>query len=115
MRKRLARDAEPRFAYLYAVARHSLGDRGAALATLRDAVERWPWDFDLRAVLVIYLDDPKLPEVAGHLRTLGRIAPDSPRFQALRARYGQGSKRSRGLPGGQAGRRVRHACSHPPP
>ena len=88
-----ARDAEPRFAYLYAVARHSLGDRGAALATLRDAVGRWPWDFDLRAVLVIYLDDPKLPEVAGHLRTLGRIAPDSPRFQALWARYGKGSKR----------------------
>ncbi len=88
-----APDAEPRFAYIHAVALDSLGRRGDAIDALRAALERWPWDFNLLATLVLYLDDGTLPEVHGHLDRLSRIAPDSPQVQGLQRRYGKDSHR----------------------
>ena len=83
-----ASDAEPRFVYIYAVAQHTLGRRDAALATLRQGIERWPWDFDLLTTLVLYLDKADSPEVRRHLDTLQTVAPDSPQVRTLRERYG---------------------------
>ena len=88
-----APDAEPGFAYIHAVALESLGRRGDAIDALRRALERWPWDFNLLATLVLYLDDGTLPEVQRHLDRLSRIAPDSPQAQGLQRRYGTGAHR----------------------
>ena len=88
-----ASDAEPRFAHIYAVAQHSLGHRDAALATLRQGLERWPWDFDLLTTLVLYLDNEDLPEIRRHLDTLQAVAPDSRQVRALRVQYGAGPTR----------------------
>ena len=84
-------DAQPRFFHLYAVAQNSLGHRDQALKTLRNGIERWPWDYDLLATLVVYIDSGESPEIRRHLETLQRIAPDSPQVQALLERYGSGS------------------------
>ena len=88
-----APDAEPRFAYIHAVALDSLGRRDDAIDALRRALERWPWDFNLLATLILYLDDGTLPEVQRHLDRLSRIAPDSPQVQGLQRRYGTGVHR----------------------
>ncbi len=82
-----AADAQPRFAYIRAVAQHSLGQEADAIATLRNAIERWPWSVDLLTTLVLYLDEPGTAEVRRHLDALALLAPDSPQVQSLRARY----------------------------
>ena len=82
-----APDAEPRFAYIHAVALDSAGRRDDAVDALRRALERWPWDFSLLSTLVLYLDDGALPEVQQHLDRLSRIAPDAPQTRALQRRY----------------------------
>jgi predicted CXXCH cytochrome family protein len=45
---------DPRFAYVYAVALHDTGDAKGSIAVLRRAVERHPFDGDLRAALSAY-------------------------------------------------------------
>ena len=86
-------DAEPGFAYIHAVALDSMGQRNEAIDALRRALERWPWDFNLLATLVLYIDDGALPEVQQYLHRLSRIAPDSPQARALQRRYGSDSPR----------------------
>ena len=78
-----APDASPRLVYIHAVAQHSLGDEAAALDTLRRGLERWPWDPDLLATLVIYLDAPESPEVRRHLATLAEFWHELPEVRAL--------------------------------
>ena len=80
-------DASARFLYIHAVAQHSLGQRAAALETLRAGVERWPWDADLLSTLVIYLGDPQSPETQRHLATLAEVGTDLPHIRALLDRY----------------------------
>ena len=80
-------DASARFVYIYAVAQHSLGQRTAALETLRAGIERWPWDPDLLSTLVIYLDDPQSPETRRHLATLAEVGRDLPHIRALLDRH----------------------------
>ncbi len=79
--------ASARFVYIHAVAQHSLGQRNAALETLRAGIERWPWDADLLSTLVIYLDDPQSPETRRHLTTLAEVGTDLPHIRALLDRY----------------------------
>ena len=86
-----ARDAAPRFIYMYAVGLDSSGDRAAAIATLRRGIERWPWDLDMLATLVLYLDDADSNELQGYLATLLDVAPAAPRVKALVAKYGKGA------------------------
>ena len=83
-----APDTGPRFIYIHAVAQHSLGHKDAALVTLRRGIQRWPWDPDLLATFLVYVDDANAPESRAHLATLVQIAPDDPRTRALRQRYG---------------------------
>ncbi|MXY53521.1 MAG: hypothetical protein F4Y86_13485 [Gammaproteobacteria bacterium] len=81
-------DASARFLYIHAVAQHSLGHHAAALETLRDGIERWPWDPNLLSTLVIYLDDPQSPETQRHLETLAELGPELLHIRALLDRYG---------------------------
>lgn len=78
-----AADTQPRFFQIYAVAQDSLGYREQALATLRQGVERWPWDVNLLSTFVMLADDRQFFEIRRHLDTLRRIAPDSPQIRAL--------------------------------
>ena len=84
-----AADAPPRFVYLHAVGLDSSDDRAAAIATLRRGIERWPWDAELLATLVIYLDDADSNELQGYLATLVEVAPNAPRVRALVGKYGR--------------------------
>ena len=65
-------DTTAYFVYTYGVAQHSLGQRDAALETLRAALGRWPWDPDLLRALIAYTD-PGSFEAQTYRRRLAEI------------------------------------------
>ncbi len=82
------RDAQPRHAYVYAVAQDSIGDTDAAIETLLVASERWPNQVDLLSTLVLYMDKVgQTDTITDHLSTLQIIAPNSPQVLQLLQKY----------------------------
>ena len=67
-----APDTSAYFVYIHGVAQHTLGQREAALETLRRGVRRWPWDTDLLQALIAYLD-PGSFEAQTYRRRLAEI------------------------------------------
>lgn len=76
----------PYFVHVFAVAQHSLGNAGEAAATLREGLERWPWNADLLATLAAYLGDARQPEASAVVARLVEVEPESPRTRALARR-----------------------------
>ena len=65
-------DTTAYFVYTYGVAQHSLGQRDAALETLRAGLGRWPWDPDLLRALIAYTE-PGSFEAQTYRRRLAEI------------------------------------------
>ncbi|MCY3810687.1 MAG: multiheme c-type cytochrome [Gammaproteobacteria bacterium] len=65
-------DSTAYFVYTYGVAQYSLGQRDAALETLRAGLRRWPWDPDLLRALIAYTD-PGSFETQTYRRRLAEI------------------------------------------
>ena len=65
-------DTTAYFVYTYGVAQYSLGQRDAALETLRAGLRRWPWDPDLLRALIAYTD-PGSFEAQTYRRRLAEI------------------------------------------
>lgn len=67
-----AADTSAYFVYIHGVAQHSLGQRDAALETLRRGIRRWPWDPDLLQAMIAYLE-PGSFEAQTYRRRLAEI------------------------------------------
>jgi predicted CXXCH cytochrome family protein len=73
-----------RFAYVYGVALHDLGERDKALTTLRDALGRFPNDGDILYALASYEIEAKDEASAlARLEALTRLEPENEEAQAL--------------------------------
>lgn len=80
--------AQPRYAYVYAVALDSTGSTGRAVDVLQAADERWPNQMDILNLLLMYAE--KLNQLDKHLAYLSRlaaIAPASPLVKRLIQNY----------------------------
>ncbi|MCL6416449.1 hypothetical protein MIB92_12370 [Aestuariirhabdus sp. Z084] len=78
-----ADNAQPRHAYLHAVAVENSGQRQQAISLLKHANQRWPNQYDILMTLVLYLDQEQgLTEAAPYLSQLSAIAPNSPQVKA---------------------------------
>ncbi len=87
---RLAPD-RARYAYVWAVALHSAGRRQEAIAALRDADRRHPYDLDLLGALVSFEREAGDTRAAlGHARKLAEALPDDPQVKALVAELARG-------------------------
>ena len=76
--------AQPRYAYVYAVALENQQRLKAAIAVLDAANERWPNQTDLLLTLVRYLEkDNQINRALRVLSDLSRIAPSSPQVRQL--------------------------------
>ncbi|HTO79974.1 MAG TPA: multiheme c-type cytochrome, partial [Methylocystis sp.] len=74
----------PRFAYVYGVALHDLGEREKALTTLREALLRFPNDGDILYALASYELEAKDEALAiARLETLLRLEPENEKARAL--------------------------------
>jgi len=80
---RLAPDRS-RYAYVWAVALHAAGRSGEAIAALRDADRRHPYDVTiLRALVSIQRETGKTRPALADARKLAEILPDDPRVKAV--------------------------------
>ena len=87
---RLAPD-RPRYAYVWAVALHSAGRSKEALAALREADKRHPYDLDILGALVSYeRDSGDTAAALTHARKLAQALPDDPQVKALVAELSRG-------------------------
>jgi Flp pilus assembly protein TadD len=78
-----------RYAYVYAVALHSTGHPGKALAVLRDADSRHPNTPDILGTLVsLYREAGDTPAALNYARKLAAAMPDDPEIQRLLAELG---------------------------
>ena len=68
-------DTSAYFVYIHGVALHTLGQRDAALETLRSGIRRWPWDPDLLRALIAYLDPGSFEAQTYRRRLAGIMAP----------------------------------------
>ncbi len=81
-------DAQPRYAYVYAVALENQGRIEEAVKTLKAATTRWPNQYELLMTLVIYLE--KTGDTSGlypYLSALTAIAPSAPDVRRLVSKY----------------------------
>lgn len=82
-------DANPRFAYIYAVALDTLGQTSTAVQVLEAADKRWPRQVESLVALVMYLEKTQqLKKIPRYLRVLNTIAPESPQIRYWVQRYG---------------------------
>lgn len=80
-----------RYAYVWAVALHSTGRGQEAIAALRDADRRHPYDVDILGALVSYEREAGDTRAAlGHARKLAEALPDDPQLKALVAELARG-------------------------
>lgn len=80
-----------RYAYVWAVALHSAGQSKEAIAALRDADRRHPYEVDILGALVSFEREAGDPRAAlGHARKLAEALPDDPQVKALVAELAQG-------------------------
>jgi predicted CXXCH cytochrome family protein len=74
-----------RFGYVYAIALHSAGDSGRALAVLEALHRRRPADREVLSALVSVARERRdVPRALRHAETLARLLPGDPDVQALR-------------------------------
>jgi Flp pilus assembly protein TadD len=73
-----------RFAYVYGVALHDLGERDKALSSLREALGRFPNDGDILYALASYeIEANDAASAIGRLETLLRLEPQNEEARAL--------------------------------
>ena len=73
-----------RFAYVYGVALHDLGERDKALTTLRDALSRFPNDGDILYALASYeIEANDEISATARLEALTRLEPENEEARAL--------------------------------
>ena len=73
-----------RYAYVYAIGLHSAGKRDAALAGLRAASARNPYDLDILGALVSMNREAGHPKAAlPYARKLAEVLPDDPAVKRL--------------------------------
>lgn len=71
----LQADANPRYAYVYAVALAKLKNHDEAIASLQLALERWPSSRQLLSVMILYLEqEGRLMEAMAYRKRLDRLA-----------------------------------------
>lgn len=81
-------DAQPRFAYVYAIALENKNQIEAAISLLIDTNERWPNQYDLLMLLINFLEKSgDTMSVHQYLSTLTAIAPADPLVKALVRKY----------------------------
>jgi Flp pilus assembly protein TadD len=80
---RLAPDRS-RYAYVWAVALHSAGRSNEAVAALREADRRHPYDVTLLRALISIQSEMGEPRAAlAYARKLAKVLPDDPRVKAM--------------------------------
>ena len=85
-----AEGAQPRHAYVYAIAQDSIGDTKGAIRTLIQANTRWPNQYDILWNLVVLLDKSgQTMSIRRYLAALSAIAPRSPQLLQLQRKYRQ--------------------------
>ncbi len=83
-------DSQPRYAYVYAVALDAGARTATALQVLRAASVRWPAQYDLLTLEVLYLEKTqRFDELATPLAELVKLAPASPAVRAWVRKYGR--------------------------
>ncbi|MFT7128912.1 MAG: tetratricopeptide (TPR) repeat protein, partial [Gammaproteobacteria bacterium] len=81
-------DAQPRYAYVYAVALENQGRIDEAVKTLLAANDLWPNQYELLMTLVIYLEKTgNISALYPYLSTLTAIAPSAPDVKRLVNKY----------------------------
>ncbi|MBV1916183.1 MAG: tetratricopeptide repeat protein [Pseudomonadales bacterium] len=81
-------DAQPRYAYVYAVALDELGQTEAAIDVLVTATARWPKQYDLLMTLVLYLEKTDNTfSIYQYISQLTAIAPADPAVKKLVGKY----------------------------
>jgi len=81
-------DAQPRYAYVYAVALDELGQTKTAAKALVSATKRWPNQYDLLMTLVFYLEKMgNTSSIYQYISQLTAIAPADPAVKQLVAKY----------------------------
>ena len=86
----LMEDASPRYAYVYAIALESEGDKQAAIDVLIQSELQWPNQPDILMLLLTFLDqEGRGVELLPFLSSLSRILPSDPRVRSLVIKYTQ--------------------------
>lgn len=81
-------DAQPRYAYVYAVALDELGQTKMAVKALVTATKRWPNQYDLLMTLVFYLEKTgDSLSIYQYISQLSAIAPADPAVKKLVEKY----------------------------
>ncbi|MCP4430369.1 MAG: tetratricopeptide repeat protein [Gammaproteobacteria bacterium] len=81
-------NAQPRYAYVYAIALDSKNRTNAAIKVLEKANERWPNQYDLLMTLVLYLEKAgDKQSIYKYLSALTAIAPNAPDVKQLVKKY----------------------------
>ncbi len=81
-------DAQPRFAFVYAVALDAQGQTETAIEVLTAAVNRWPNQYDMLMTLIHYLEKVgDINPIYQHLSALTAIAPASQDVRRLVQKY----------------------------
>jgi len=81
-------DAQPRYAYVYAIALDGLGRTDEAIETLVKANQRWPNQYDLLMTQIIYLEKTgNTMSVYKYMSALSYIAPTAPDVKQLVKTY----------------------------
>ena len=81
-------DAQPRYAYVYAVALDELNQTKGAIDTLVAATQRWPNQYDLLMTLVFYLEKTgDTFSIYQYISQLSAIAPADPAVKKLVGKY----------------------------
>ncbi|KMT65386.1 hypothetical protein XM47_10025 [Catenovulum maritimum] len=81
-------DAQPRYAYVYAVALDSVKQTHRAIQALQNADKRWPNQYELLATQVLFLEKlGRTNDILRPLSKLSMIAPSSPQVQQWVQKY----------------------------
>ena len=81
-------DAQPRFAYVYAIALESTGSLQGAIDILEESNVRWPNQYELLLTMVLFLEKAgESSSVYPYLSKLSEIAPSSPEVKQLIEKY----------------------------
>jgi Tfp pilus assembly protein PilF len=83
-----AEDAEPRYAYVYAIALENSGQINQAVKALAAANDRWPNQYDLLLTQVIFMDRTGDTEsIYRYISKLTAVAPNSAEVKRFLQKY----------------------------
>ncbi|MCU4676243.1 multiheme c-type cytochrome [Catenovulum sp. 2E275] len=81
-------DAQPRYAYVYAVALDNVMQTSRAIEALKVANQRWPNQYDLLATQILFMEKVGLTAyISEPLAQLAKIAPNAPQVQQWLRQY----------------------------